>query len=89
MSIFTKAYKILKENKITEDLIMPLSISYNVIGDTDNYFVRIYRKASSWFLQCGCNCGVSNNPWGLCKHGIITIVKQFLKENNLELKEKK
>lgn len=80
MSIFTEAYKL----GIKEDFKSKDSISYEVKGK-NTYFPRIYKKGCSWFLQCGCQVGVLNKPHGLCKHSIITIVKQFLKENKLKL----
>ncbi|MCP6727468.1 MAG: HNH endonuclease [Patescibacteria group bacterium] len=61
---------------------------YLVKGTKREHSVKIYKKISSWFLQCGCETGVSRSPWGLCRHGIATLINKFLKENNLELVEK-
>lgn len=89
-TMFEEAYRILKEKKIKHDFDSEtFGDHYKVQGRTGEYVSRIYLKVATWFQQCNCRVGVSNNPWGICKHGIATIIYKFLEVNNLELKEKK
>jgi len=89
MKLFKKAYKILKENAVMVESQKKDEIRLRVVGDTDNYFFRIYLKVARWFAQCGCEVGVSSKPTGLCKHHIAAIVKIFLEVNHLKLVEVK
>jgi hypothetical protein len=86
--MFEESYRIIKEQKIKHDFDSEtFGYHYKVQGSTKEYITRIYLKVSSWFQQCNCEVGVSNRPWGLCKHSIATIVHRFLEINNLKLKE--
>lgn len=87
MKLFKKAYKLLKEHAVMVESQKKDDITLRVVGDTDNYFVRIYLKVARWLTQCGCEVGISSKPTGLCKHHIAAIVKIFLEVNNLKLVE--
>ena len=86
--MFKGAYDILKDKKIKVDINTEVyGEGSEVQGKTGTYISRIYLNVATWFHQCGCRVGTSNNPWGLCKHGIANIVRRFLEENNLKLVE--
>lgn len=86
MRIFKEAFRLIEEKKVKKEINTRDSFNYFIIGKTDSYLFRIYKKVAAWFSQCGCHVGVSNTPTGLCKHTIAGIVTKFLEVNNLKLK---
>ncbi len=85
MKLFEKAYKLLEDHAVMVESQKNNDIRLRVVGDTNNYFLRIYLKVARWLTQCGCEVGISSKPTGLCKHHIASIVKIFLEVNHLKL----
>lgn len=81
MKQFKEAYKLLKEDLIIED--------FNKLNDyhylIKKYPFRYYLKHSTWFSQCGCKLGIISTPNIICKHHIVFVIKEFLKQNKLKL----
>jgi len=88
--MFERAYEMIKKKEIKKDFTRDQGDDFYLVKGTEKeHSVKIYKKVSAWFLQCGCETGVSRSPWGLCRHGIATIITKFLEINDLKLVKKK